>query len=362
MARQSDRHTRLRRVRRLLKKHTCSHVLVSDTTDVRAISGFVSTNAYLVISRETNLLCTDFRYEYAARAFCRREAAWDLCIIRQGDFSFLQSLIPDGATLGIQSEHLTLDDFERLEKALPKVSFVRLGSAVSEVSIAKTPDEIAAMARCARIGSRALREIMGELQVGMTEREARDVLEQRCRELGSEGPAFDTIVLFGRRSALPHGVPGAARLKPGDFVLLDFGCTFKGVRSDMTRTLVKGRASAEQRRIYAIVRRAQMAARRAVRAGVRAAQVDRCARQVIADEGYGDAFGHGTGHGVGYRIHEAPRIGTRSSVRLRTDSVVTVEPGIYIRSVGGVRIEDMVQVTVDGARLLTGFPRGLIEV
>jgi len=329
---------------------------------VRAISGFVSTNAYLLVSRNANLLCTDFRYEYAARALCRRNPVWRPHIVSQSDFTFLRPLVPEGSTLGVQSEHLTMDAFESLRAALPRVAFVRLRSAISELAILKDASEIATMARCAHIGARALRQTLQSLELGITERDARDLLEQHCRELGSEGPAFDTIVLFGRRAALPHGVPGAARLRPGDFVLFDFGCTLRGVRSDMTRTFVKGRASAEQRRMYAVVQRAQRAARRGVRAGVRAADVDRLARSEIERAGYGDAFGHGTGHGVGYRIHEAPRIASRGSAHLWADSVVTIEPGIYIRSQGGIRIEDMVHVTRDGARVLTRFPRELIEV
>jgi Xaa-Pro aminopeptidase len=196
----------------------------------------------------------------------------------------------------------------------------------------------------------------------MTERQVRDLLEEQCRKHGSEGPAFDTIVLFGRRSALPHGVPTNARLRDGDFVLFDFGCTIDGLRSDITRTFVKGTASARQRQVYRTVQEAQRLARRGVRARVSCATVDRLAREHIDRAGFAQCFGHATGHGVGYRIHEGPRVSATAASRLPEGCVVTVEPGIYIPSLGGVRIEDMVCVTRTGARILTGFPRRLMEI
>jgi Xaa-Pro aminopeptidase len=196
----------------------------------------------------------------------------------------------------------------------------------------------------------------------MTEQEAAGELEGLCRQQGSSGPSFETIVLFGPRSALPHGVPSGARLRRGDWVLMDFGCMIDGFCSDMTRTSVAGGASGRQREIYNAVLLAQAKGRDAVRAGVAASDIDKAARDSIAAHGFGDHFGHATGHGVGRRIHEAPRVASNSHVKLGDGAVVTVEPGVYIDGFGGVRIEDMVAATPGGAHLLTRSPRHLVEI
>jgi Xaa-Pro aminopeptidase len=191
--------------------------------------------------------------------------------------------------------------------------------------------------------------------------EAAQLLEDRCRKYGSEKPSFDTIVLFGNRTALPHGRPSDARLKKGEWVLCDFGCTLDGFCSDMTRTFVMGKATQRQKKIYDIVLRAQENGRAAVSAGVKACEVDKACRRVISDAGYGNLFGHATGHGVGLRIHEKPRISKNDNTILRNGTVITIEPGIYSPAFGGVRIEDMVVVRDNGCEVITNAPRDLIE-
>lgn len=353
---------RLRELKRLMRSYDCTHVLLSDAIDVRYASGFESSNAFIVLTPGEALLCSDFRYLEALSRHCRRHPPWQPVVITESDFGFLRRFVPSGSRLGVQSDVVTLDQYEKLRKALPRVKMIRLGTAVSDVFQVKTAGELRKMTRAAHISCDALRRILGRLRSGMTEREVRDMLDEQCRVLGSERPAFETIVLFGRRSALPHGTPSNAKLRRGDFVLFDFGCTVDGLCSDMTRTFVMGPATQAQRRVYETVRRAQQQARAKVRHGVSASAVDGAARRVIEQAGHGERFGHATGHGVGYRIHEAPRVSSRTSSKLRTGCVVTVEPGIYIPSLGGVRIEDTVCVTPLGARILTTFPRKLTEL
>jgi Xaa-Pro aminopeptidase len=196
----------------------------------------------------------------------------------------------------------------------------------------------------------------------VSEKEIAQRLVVVCRAGGSEKPSFDTIVLFGARSALPHGKPSHAQLKNGDFVLCDFGCTVNAFASDMTRTIVMGKADTRQKEIYGIVLAAQKAARSHVQEGVMARYVDKCARDFIAGAGFGEYFGHATGHGVGRRIHEKPRISRDNNALLKTNMVITVEPGIYIPGFGGVRIEDMVAVGRGCTAALTRFSKELIEV
>jgi Xaa-Pro aminopeptidase len=187
------------------------------------------------------------------------------------------------------------------------------------------------------------------------------MLEDLCKKYGSEKPSFDTIVLFGPNSALPHGRPSDRKLKKGDWILFDFGCTVRGFCSDMTRTIVFGKAGDRQKQIYSIVLAAQGKAKQKIRPGIQACEIDMYARTVIDKAGYGDTFGHATGHGVGLQIHESPRLFKNNTTTLVPDMVVTVEPGIYISGFGGVRIEDMVVVTKKGYRSLTRTPRTLLE-
>lgn len=353
---------RLSELRRLARQRGCTHILVSDVIDVHYISGFESTNAYLLVSSRGSLLFTDFRYRSAAQRFCRSNRPWRFVEMGENSFAVLGCFLKQGDRVGIQSDTLTVRQYDLLRHHCTGVRFAKLGSAVADVSLVKSGPEIRAMDKAARIGSSALRAFTGRLSEGMTEKNAARLLESLCAERGSAGPSFPTIVLFGARSALPHGHPSGRTLRKGDLVLVDFGCRVDGFCSDMTRTLVFGSVGPNQRKIYQIVQKAQDKARRAVRGGVTVAHIDKLARDWIAGAGYAEYFGHATGHGLGRRIHEKPRVSQHDRTVLRPNMVVTVEPGIYVPRLGGVRIEDTVVVTRDGSRLLTRFSRDLMEI
>ena len=355
-------HPRLTAALKILRDHRCTHLLVSDTVDVEYISGFSSSHALLLISPKRNLLFTDFRYREAAESFCKRERDWQFVLIKESDFSSIAAETAPRSRIGFQSDVVTVDELKKMEKAIARATFVPIAGDVTDIAIVKTAAEVAAMKKAAAIGDKALAHILRSLKPGATEQATARALERLCGDLGSEKPSFDTIVLFGARSAMPHGRPGSTRLKKGDFVLVDFGCTVKGFCSDMTRTAVFGKASTRQREIYATVKRAQTAARKAARSGMAASALDAVARDIISQAGFGEAFGHGLGHGVGRRIHERPRVSTKTPTPLLPGSVVTIEPGIYLPGIGGVRIEDMVVLNSRGARLLTSSPRDLLEI
>jgi len=353
---------RLRVVKKLLAKEMCDGILITDTTDAEYISGFHASNIFLFISQTRAVLFTDFRYAEAARAFCSAHTQWRFVQIPESGMAELKSYCTPGDALGVQSGSLSVDRFDSLKRTLKKVRMVKLGNAIDVSLIAKTADEISLAGRAARIGDAAFLRIVKTLKPGMTEAGVAGALDELCRTIGSEKPAFETIVLFGSRSALPHGRPSGARLKKGDFVLFDFGCTVKGFLSDMTRTVVVGKASSRQREIYAVVEQAQKRACKAVRAGVTAGVVDLSARSFIEKAGFGPRFGHATGHGVGRLIHEKPRIARDDATVLPAQAIITVEPGIYIPGFGGVRIEDMVVVEPSGVKILTQTPKRLMEV
>ena len=316
----------------------------------------------MLISPDKNLLFTDFRYKESARGFCRTHAQWRFIETKENNFSILQEFCAVGSVIGFQSNELTVDLFDKLRRSLPKRRFIKLADSITNVLASKQEFEVDLMHKAARIGDEAFVRTLEFLKPRITEKEVALFLEQQCRKGGSEKPSFDTIVLFGCRSALPHGKPSDERLKKGDWVLIDFGCTVGGFSSDMTRTVVAGKANGRQKEIYGIVLEAQQKARDCVKEGVSACMVDRCAREEIEKAGYAKYFGHATGHGVGRRIHESPRVSRDNKAILQRDTVITIEPGIYIPRFGGVRIEDMVIVQQGGSRLLTNAPRHLMEL
>ena len=354
--------SRLFSARHYLKGRRFTHLFLSDPIDVEYLSGFHSSNVFCLLSRRSNVLFTDFRYKEACRAFCRKNKEWAFVQIRENDFSFLGRRVRPGSVVGYQSDALTVDQFRLLRRRQEKTRFVPLPSSFKDIFVPKLPREILFCKEAGRMGDKAFCRMLRRVRTGMTERHLAAMLENYCRNFGSQKPSFDTIVLFGRRSALPHARPSSRRLRRGDFVLCDFGCTVEGFASDMTRTFVMGKARIRQKKIYAVVQQAQESARDAVSEGIQACEVDKSARSIISKAGYGRCFGHATGHGVGRRIHEKPRISGIDTSILHRGTVITVEPGIYIPGFGGVRIEDMVAVTENGCEVLTNAPRHLIEV
>jgi Xaa-Pro aminopeptidase len=345
-----------------LRNRKLSYIILSDLIDIEYISGFKASNLTLLISSRKNILFTDFRYREAAQKFCRKHTEWLFVEVKGKDFSFLKNFISGTKRVGIQANVLTVEEYDTMRRVLKKAKLVKLGNEITDLSVIKGKREIGYLQRAASIGDRSLQELIGTLTTGVTEQEVADRLSFLCKENGSEKPSFDPIVLFGAHAALPHGVPSGRKLKKGDWVLFDFGCTVKGFSSDMSRTLVLGAASKRQKEIYAIVKKAQENARAAVRPGMRTSAIDWQARTVISDAGYGDAFGHATGHGLGLRVHEGPRVNQVAETVLKKGMVFTIEPGIYLPRFGGVRIEDMVAVTERGCRTLTKTTRELIEL
>jgi Xaa-Pro aminopeptidase len=354
--------SRIIALKELAESKKCTHILVSDPVDAEYISGFKSSNAFLLVSAEEQLLFTDFRYSAAAHTFCMSNPEWRFIESAENGFAVIGNHVPPGSCAGIQSDSLTVDKYDCIRALWKNVSFTKLGDAVSLISTVKTDAEIKNMARAARIADYALKAFYNRIKIGISEKEAADILEEECRSRGSEGPSFPSIVLFGARSALPHGRPSAAKLRRGDWILCDFGCTVNGLCSDMTRTAVVGAADKKQKLVYDVVCNAQKNAVQKVLPGRLSCEIDSAARSVITEAGYGKAFGHATGHGVGRRIHEKPRIAAKDKTALQTNMVITVEPGIYIDDFGGVRIEDMAAVSDTGCHILTRFTKKLLEL
>ncbi len=355
-------NSRLESVKKLLKDKALTHLLITDLIDVEYLSGFRSSNALILISQHKNLLFSDFRYNEAAQSFCSKNPLWEFQMVKENLFNSICSFLPQESICGFQANDLTVEKFDELTASGKSVRFIKLSSEISELFLQKTPSEVASIGKAAKIGDIAFEKLIQKISEKTTEAALAKELECLCRELGSEKPSFETIVLFGSRAALPHGRPGSRRLEKGDFILIDFGCTVNGFCSDMTRTFVFGKASSKQRQIYDVVLNAQKGACSSARAGISSKELDNVARSSISAAGFGEAFGHALGHGVGLRIHEKPRISYLSDSLLKQNMVITIEPGIYIANFGGVRIEDMVLIKERKADILTSAPKELIEL
>ena len=264
------------------------------------------------------------------------------------------------AKLGIEENSLSYGRYLQYAECLDFCRLIPMKDSVNLLRLVKDDSEIALIAEACRIASAALRETIPFLRPRVAESEVACELEYRMRKLGASGTSFTTIVASGFRSAMPHGVASEKRIEQGDPVTIDFGAVYAGYCSDMTRTFFVGQPDTEMLRIYEIVKTAQQSALDAYENEMPAAQLDRIARNVIADQGFGAAFGHSLGHGVGIDIHEAPNVSSGSAFILRKNMVFSVEPGIYVDRLGGVRIEDLVAADSDGLKILTDFSKEAI--
>jgi Xaa-Pro aminopeptidase len=348
---------RQQHVRRWLEESSLDAFLVTSAANVRYLSGFGG-EGYLVLSGQGAALCTDSRYTLEAEQLDVEDLG---VIINSNGYvdGALQWLGDQNASrLAFEEHQVTYAQYAKLRQLLTAANLEPVSGVVEKLRIVKEDSEVALVRSAAAIVSQAVAELFADLEPGLTEREIAMELDQRMVRGGAEGPAFPTIAASGPNSALPHARPGKRRLSSGEMLKIDAGCWVDGYCSDMTRTIWVGDDPTEQfRTVYSAVLAAQEAALATVKAGVACAEVDRTARRVLTEAGFGDNFTHGLGHGVGLEVHEGPRLSSRSDQWLQSGMLVTVEPGAYISGWGGVRIEDLVLVTDDGCEILTDAPR-----
>lgn len=355
--------SRLAALRDAIGRADLDALLVTSLPSIRYLTGFSGSNALLLVSALECVLFTDFRYEAQVADEVRPTTT-----VRIEPTSLWSGLWPTIGALsgveriGFESAHLLHRDFARLLEHGGRWQWRPTTDLVETLRARKDAGEVALITRAVGMAERALQRTLAALRPGLTETAVAGMLEQYLRDEGSEAFPFPSIVATGPRSALPHARAGDRVLTVGDLVLLDFGAVAGGYCSDITRTVVLGAATAEQREVYDIVREANTRASGAVRAGMRGMAADAVARDYIDACGYGEAFGHSLGHGIGLEVHEAPRLAKTVEASLAAGMVVTIEPGIYRPGWGGVRIEDDVLLTDAGREVLTTFPRHLIEI
>lgn len=357
------RAARLSAVRDVLAVHDLDALLVSSLASIRWLTGFSGSSGLVVATARELVLLTDFRYAtqvedevgMAARVVIVPHSLWTGLWDALGGMLAVQRI-------GFESMHLMHRDFQRLLEQGGRWQWRPTTDLMEALRERKDASEVAAIRRAIGMAERALDAVLAALAPGLTETQVAGALEQALRNEGSDGFPFPSIVASGERSALPHARAGSRRLQTGDFVLLDFGAIADGYCSDITRTVVLGRASEEQRAVYEIVREANARASAAVRPGMRGMDADAVAREYIHDRGFGEAFGHSLGHGIGLEVHEGPRLARTADGVLPSGAVVTIEPGIYRAGWGGIRIEDDVLLTEGGPVVLTGYRRDLLEI
>jgi Xaa-Pro aminopeptidase len=336
-------------------------LLVTDLTNLRYLTGFTGSNGFAVVGRDLRRFVTDFRYvEQAAdqvEGFVRE----------QGPQDFVGALAegwPAGELrLGFEDQHVSVRRHRRFREVVPdRIELVPAGGVVEALREVKDEGEIERIAAAAALVDEVYGVLREQGLLGRTERAVAVAIEEEMRRLGAEGTSFPSIVASAERGAMPHAVPAEVEIPRDTLVTIDIGARLDGYCSDCTRTWATGPLPDALAGAYELVQRAQAEALAAVRPGPEGREVDAVARGIIEAAGHGEHFGHGLGHGVGLDIHEAPRLARTAEARLVAGNVVTVEPGVYLPGAGGVRIEDLVVVTGDGHRVLSGTTKELLTV
>jgi len=356
---------RLDRLRAAFDEHEVDALVVTTLPNVRYLTGFTGSAAVLVVTKDLSVLTTDGRYRTQSAEQLQGAGAPEVEIsigtgVQQREAVRAALEAAKAARIGLEAGNITWSGQRGWADVLSGDKLVATSNAVEALRERKDAAELARMERAAAIADAALFEVLPLMSQGVTEEHFALELDTAMRRGGAEGLAFETIVAAGGNSAKPHHHPGSRRINGGDPVVVDFGAIFDGYRSDMTRTFcVDAEPEGELARIFNVVQESQAAGAAAVRPGISAKDVDDICRQIIADAGWAERFEHGTGHGVGLDIHEAPTVSQLGTAILAPGFVVTVEPGVYVPGHGGVRVEDTLVVTEDGARPLTHFTKDI---
>lgn len=352
---------RLDRLRVELEASECDALVVSELTNIRYLTGFTGSAAILVVTPEDSLFVSDGRYcDQAGAELGAAGVATRIEIVPAAPDEVAAAMVADAGArrVGLEADTVTWSQQRRWSgELLADLEVLPTRSLVEGLRLIKDPGEAARIRAACAIADQALASVAGRLLEGPSETEFGQELDATMRRLGADDLSFETIVASGPNGARPHHHPGDRRIADGDLVVVDFGALVEGYHSDMTRTFAVGEVGAERERMLEVVATAQQVGVETVAAGRDAAEVDAACREVIDEAGWADAFAHSTGHGVGLDIHEEPRVSSRSTATLVPGHVITVEPGVYLSGLGGVRVEDTVLVTEDGCERLTLAPK-----
>ena len=352
--------TRAQRLIAALSLTEAEAVVVYKPANLFYLSGFTGEGLAL-IGTQGQAVVTDFRYVEQAQNQC---PGFEILSVSKGQTheQVVQSLCERFhlSALRFEEDAMTVRTFHQAQRIMPGVAWKPLNDDIERLREIKDEGEIALIEKACRITGDTFERILPQIREGMTEKELAVIMEFDMLSHGADGPAFSTIVAAGTNGSLPHAVPGNYRIRRGDMITMDFGAKVGGYCADMTRTVALGEPTAQMRQVYETVRIAQQRSQDAVQAGADCRAVDAIARDFIDAQGYQGCFGHGLGHSLGIEIHEQPRLNAVATGKLEANQLMTVEPGIYLPGIGGVRIENTVVVLEGGFRVLTLPTRELL--
>ncbi|MBR1728415.1 MAG: aminopeptidase P family protein [Selenomonadaceae bacterium] len=351
---------RLSNLRKFLDDKKVNAVIINKLANVHYFSGFTGDSSALIITHKRNILVTDGRYIEQAES---ESPKFEIIEQTDGLWKKVSEVLAEISliSVGFEGNYLTVSEFNKLHELSPKLKLTSIN--LDELRQIKDETEIAKIEKACEIADKSFEEILKFIRPGIREIDIAAHLEHFMRKLGSKKPAFDTIVASGLRSTLPHGIATEKIIKPGEFVTMDFGAIYKNYNSDITRTIFVGRANEMQKKLYNSVLNAQLHGLKIIKPGISGKTADAEVRAELEKDGFEKYFIHGLGHGVGIEIHEEPRLSKKSTCEeLKANMIVTDEPGVYIPNFGGVRIEDTILITDNGAKPLTKSPKNFIEI
>ncbi|MGD0224723.1 MAG: Xaa-Pro peptidase family protein [Terriglobia bacterium] len=344
---------RQERLRALMETRGVPFILVTHLANIRYLTGFTGSAGIVLVGPRTGNLWVDPRYTLQAR---EQAEGVEVVVEKQGILKGAANWLRKNGVreANFEAANFTCAQFEQLRKDTNEILQLKpAGDLIEELRVVKDPGEIEAIRSAGKVTAEVFAELLPQVRPGVVEKDLAAEVEYRMRKKGAEGAAFETIVASGPRSAYPHARPSSKALQESELVIFDLGAILGGYAADMTRTICLGEPTRRVRILYSAVLKAQAGAVRSVRDPTPAGEVDAVARRILANQGLARYFTHSTGHGVGLEIHERPRLGKGESTCLRSGSVVTVEPGVYLKGIGGIRIEDTVLVGPEGPEILT---------
>ncbi len=351
---------KLKKLRTALAENNLDALLITSSINRRYITGFTGSAGAVIVSENTAIFITDFRYTEQAEA---QAQGFNIIEHKEGIIAEVQKQLQESNVkrLGFEKDYTTYGEYEAYKEAF-EAEIVPVSGLVEGIRIIKTNEELEIMKKAAKIADDAFLHIQSFIKPGVKEIEVSNELEFFMRKEGAVSSSFDTIVASGYRSAMPHGVASEKEIQSGELVTLDYGALYNGYCSDITRTVAVGEVSDELRKIYDIVFEANLRGVKEIKPGMTGKEADGIPRDYITEKGYGEKFGHSTGHGLGMEVHEAPSLSYRSDQKLQPGMVVTVEPGIYVPGLGGCRIEDDIVITESGNERLTWVTKEFIQL
>jgi Xaa-Pro aminopeptidase len=351
---------RIEKLKAILGELSLDAMYVTHIPNIRYISGFSGSSAFLIITKDKDYFFTDFRYKEQSK---EQVKGFEMFVDFAPSVKISEIIKSLGLkNIGFESNHLTVTQLDTLKKSFPSSAFTALGDRIERLTMVKTEDELEKIKNACSITDRVFQKLLEIIKPGIKEKDVSAEISYWHKKYGADKDSFDPIVASGWRGALPHGVASDKIINSGEMVTLDFGCIYDGFCSDLTRTISVGEPALEMKKIYDTVLRSQVMAIKACKEGASSKDIDKIARDHINESGYEGKFGHGLGHGLGIEVHEMPGVSQKMDMLLPANVVITIEPGIYVEGLGGVRIEDDIIIKTGGNEVINKAPKELIII